>query len=268
MVSLMQMDWPVILAVYMVMMLAGLVHGALGLGFPMVATPLVAVFLDVRTAILLTLLPTVTVNVASIISSANYKSGLVRFWPLTVFTLLGSLIGAYVLAIADPSPFRLALAALILLFLWTSHANRLPRAWMHANIGLAMVLFGLAAGFSAGTTNVMVAILIIFFLSLEVARPVMVPVLNTCFMIGKLSQIVVLSMAGLVGTALLLETIAPAAAGLVALLVGQRIRDHIPVEIYRRVLHGLLVLLAVILLAQFALEVTGFGGSETTGNGS
>ena len=77
-----------------------------------------------------------------------------------------------------------------------------------------------------------------------------------------------LSMAGLVGTALLLETIAPAAAGLVALLVGQRIRDHIPVETYRRVLHGLLVLLAVILLAQFALEVTGFGGSETTGNGS
>ena len=87
MVSLMQMDWPVILAVYMAMMLAGLVHGALGLGFPMVATPIVAVFLDVRTAILLTLLPTVTVNVASIISSANYKSGLVRFWPLTVFTL-------------------------------------------------------------------------------------------------------------------------------------------------------------------------------------
>ena len=36
-----------------VMVLAGFVHGAIGLGFPMVATPLIAVFLDVRLELLI-----------------------------------------------------------------------------------------------------------------------------------------------------------------------------------------------------------------------
>ena len=40
-----------------IMLLAGLIHGTLGLGFPLVATPLLALFTDVRTAILITLLP-------------------------------------------------------------------------------------------------------------------------------------------------------------------------------------------------------------------
>ena len=255
MISLLQLDWPLIVAVYAAMTLAGLVHGSLGLGFPMVATPLVAVFLDVRSAILLTLLPTIVVNIASIVGASDYRAGLARFWPLAAYALIGSLAGAYVLATADPSPFRLALAALILLFLWTSGANKLPRVWMTANVGLSMLIVGLAAGFSAGTTNVMVAILIIFFLSLDVARATMVPVLNTCFMVGKLSQVVVLSVAGFVSSTLLLETLGPAVAGFVALLIGQRIRESIPVATYKRILHGLLGFLAIVLLAQFGLEI-------------
>ena len=58
-------------ALALVMVFAGLVHGTLGLGFPVVSTPIIAAMLDVRTAILLTLLPTVAVNVASIVGSAG-----------------------------------------------------------------------------------------------------------------------------------------------------------------------------------------------------
>jgi uncharacterized membrane protein YfcA len=39
------------------MIIGGLVHGTLGLGFPLVATPFLSLYFDVRTAILLTLLP-------------------------------------------------------------------------------------------------------------------------------------------------------------------------------------------------------------------
>jgi uncharacterized membrane protein YfcA len=160
-------------------------------------------------------------------------------------------VGAYILAIADPAPFRLALAGLILLYLWTNLSGRLPRQWLSSNLMLAMVLFGFTAGFSAGTTNVMVAILIVFFMSLEVPRSSMVPVLNACFLVGKVSQIVVLSLAGLVTASLLYETIPLAVAGVFALLFGQRIRDKIAVDVYRRILHGILVIMAIILIAQF-----------------
>ena len=79
----------------------------------------------------------------------------------------------------------------------------------------------------------------------------MVPALNACFLVGKVSQIVVLSLAGLVTATLLYETVPLAAAGVVALLFGQGIRDKIAVDVYRRILHGLLVVLAIILIYQF-----------------
>ena len=41
-----------------------------------------------------------------------------------------------------------------------------------------MAGFGIVAGLSAGTTNVMVAVLIIYFLSLDTPRATMVPTLN------------------------------------------------------------------------------------------
>ncbi len=79
----------------------------------------------------------------------------------------------------------------------------------------------------------------------------MVPVLNACFLVGKVSQITVLSLVGLVTFTLLYETVPLALAAVLALLFGQRIREKIAVEIYRRILHGLLVVLAGVLIVQF-----------------
>ena len=59
-----EIELATLLAAGGVMVAAGLVHGTLGMGFPLVATPLLSLMLDVRTAILLTLLPTAAVNVA------------------------------------------------------------------------------------------------------------------------------------------------------------------------------------------------------------
>ena len=236
-----------------VMAFAGLVHGAIGLGFPMVATPLIAVFMDVRLAILLTLLPTVTVNVASIWGGSDNWKSLGHFRILFLCVLAGSVVGAWMLAVLDPSPFRLALAALILLYLWVDLSGRLPDGWASRDSVLLMVGFGLVAGLSGGVTNVMVAILIIYLLGMNMGKGEMVPVLNTCFLMGKLSQIAVLSLAGLVTMELLLRTTPLAVASLVALFIGQRIGKLISVDFYRKLLYLLLSALALILIIQFVM---------------
>ena len=46
-----------LIVVAAITLFAGAVHGTLGLGFPMTATPLRALLVDVRSAILITLLP-------------------------------------------------------------------------------------------------------------------------------------------------------------------------------------------------------------------
>jgi uncharacterized membrane protein YfcA len=252
MISLLQFDGLVLLAILCAMLFAGLVHGTLGLGFPMVATPVLAAMMDVRSAILITLLPTMAVNVASIFNSRASLAGARGFAPLIGFTLLGSIAGATVLAITDPAPFRIVLAGLILLYLW--NGIRISRQWLESNSWLAMAGFGIVAGLSGGTTNVMVAVLIIFFLSLDTARSTMVPTLNACFLAGKLSQILVLAVAGLVGMRLVIETVPLALAAVAALLIGQRLRERIEVGTYQAILRKLLLLLAIILIYQFLRE--------------
>ena len=254
MLSLLDLNWPMLLMVVSVMLFAGLVHGTLGLGFPMVATPMLAVSFDVRSAILITLFPTVAVNLMSIWNSRETLHEVRRYSALIGFTLLGSIVGAYVLAITDPDPFRLLLAGLILLYLWTNQTGRVSLEWIKSHLILAMMVFGLLAGLSGGTTNVMVAILIIFFLSLNVPRMIMVPALNSCFLVGKISQIAVLSIAGLVTMSLIVETAPLALAAVAALIFGQRLREKIAIEVYRRILQILLGVLAMVLTVQFLVS--------------
>ncbi|MGA0264595.1 MAG: TSUP family transporter [Lysobacterales bacterium] len=238
--------WLVVLAVILV---SGWVHGALGLGFPLLATPALATIMDVRSAILVTLLPTMAVNIASIANHRGRLEETRQYGPLILFILLGSLLGTSILAIADPEPFRLLLAALILLFLW---GKVRIRATTISNRPLAvMAITGLAAGMAAGITNVMVAILIIYFLALGTARDVMVPAMNACFLVGKAAQILVLALAGLVSLGLLLETAPLALGAVLALQLGQRAQAGLPAESYQSLLRGLLLLLALILLWQF-----------------
>jgi uncharacterized membrane protein YfcA len=252
MISLLHFDGLIVLAIIAVMLFAGLIHGTLGLGFPMVATPMLATMMDVRSAILITLLPTMAVNIASIMNNRSSLASTRPFLPLVLFALLGSIVGASVLAVTDPAPFRIVLAGLILLYLW--NGIRLPKQWLMNNSLLAMAVFGLIAGISAGTTNVMVAILIIYFMSMETPRSTLVPALNSCFLVGKLSQIVVLAIAGLLSVRLALETAPLAAAAVIALLLGQRLQPRIQVSTYQSILRKLLLLLAIVLIYQFLNE--------------
>ena len=79
----------------------------------------------------------------------------------------------------------------------------------------------------------------------------MVPALNSCFLVGKISQIAVLSIAGLVTMSLIVETAPLALAAVVALIFGQRLREKIAIEVYRRILQILLGVLAMVLTVQF-----------------
>ena len=248
------LSWATLLPVVPVMIFAGLVHGALGLGFPLVVTPLIALFVDVRVAIVITLLPTTVVNLASVAVNSNFQSVVVRYLPLALASMFGSVIGSAVLAVTGADVFRLLLALLILVFLWAQSQRKLPTQWLQINRIVLLILVGLIAGFAGGTTNVMVAILLIYFLSAEVARAEMVTAMNLCFLIGKISQIAVFFVIGIISLPLLLKTAPLAAVALASLLAGQRIGSRIPQQRYQRWLRYLLAAMAFILTVQYVSQ--------------
>lgn len=236
------------------LMLAGLVHGTLGIGFPLVSTPLLASVMDVRSAVLITLLPTIAVNALSILHGGRWRENVARYWPLALYALLAAVLGALLITLLDPRPFKLFLAAIILLYLNVERLRFINLRWTRTHPQLGMLVFGALAGVSAGAVNVMVPILVIFAIEQRLQRDAMVQVFNLCFMCGKLSQVLVFGAAGLLSAPLLLITAGGAGLAVLALLLGFRLRARISAETYRRLLRHMLFVMALVLVAQFFLE--------------
>jgi len=244
-----------LLLLFLALALAGLIHGALGLGFSMVATPVLALFMDVQNAILITLFPIISVNLISIYRGGRWRDSIGRYWPLALFAAAGGILGTHTLILSDPSPFRLLLAAIILLYLNLERVSRIRLDWIQTHPLGSMALFGLVGGFLAGTVNVMVPILVIFTLELGLTSTAMVQLFNLCFLAGKISQVGVFSLSGLIDRSLLVTAVPGVAIAIISLLVGMAIRDRIKAETYRRILKRVLLVIACVLIGQYLLGI-------------
>lgn len=240
-----------LIATLVVIVIAAMVHGTLGLGFPLIATPILAVIFDVRSAIVLTLLPTAAVNIVTLYKSGGIVPTLKRWWVLVVCGGIGAALSSLYLASHDPEPFRLVLAGTIVIYLVanTFFGDRL--GWLRQVPVGAMIVFGLLAGVANGLANVMVAVLLIFVLEMRLERLQTVALLNTCFVIGKVTQISVLAGTGFVTFGVLATTAPLAIVAVSMLLVGIHYRDRVPVDLWRKVLQVLLGILATVLVIQF-----------------
>ena len=78
-------------------------HGAFGFGFPLLATPLLAFGFELQTAILLTLVPTVAVNLFGILPETHWREAWRDYWPIPTFTIIGSFVGTQLLLISTRS---------------------------------------------------------------------------------------------------------------------------------------------------------------------
>lgn len=239
-----------LLAAVGIVTFAALVHGTLGIGFPLIATPLLALVSDVRTAILVLVLPTVVLNAANILKGGRWDRSLAVYWPLALYGMIGSAVGSRLLVVVPPEPFRILLAAMLVVYL---NAERLGVgfAWIHRHPRRAHAVFGVLAGLLGGMVNVMLPVLVIYALEERMPKTVMIQVFNFCFLFGKLVQGAVFTHAGLMTAPVVTTALPLAGLALVVMLAGMRHRDRLPTETYRRWLRALLVVLAILLTVQF-----------------
>jgi uncharacterized protein len=240
-----------VIATYAIIIFSAFVHGILGMGFPLLATPLLALTSDVRAAIVILLLPTMAINVVNVIHGGHWRESIGRFWPLALFGAIGSLLGTQLLVLTDPDPYKLLLAAMIMVYL-NVHRLGIRLQWIKRHVVWASVVFGLLGGLLAGTVNVMVPALIIFALEMNLSPLITVQVFNFCFFFGKLSQGAVLASHGYLDGPQVLSAIPLTCAALSALAIGIYYRKHIKTEIYRRWLRGILAIIAIVLILQYA----------------
>ncbi len=242
----------VVLWIVMVIAFAALVQGALGLGFPMVATPLIALVTDIRSAVILVLLPCVAAIVANIVKGGPLRPVLAEFWMMPLYALAGAAVGTRLFIAFPAFPFAVLLSIVILVYLNLDRLGRTDwplirrhRAWFGA-------LFGVIAGFSEGTANAAAPPLVVYYLALGLTPVVLVQALNICFITGKATQFATLAASGGVGAAQWLATLPLAAVAGISVLYGIHIRSRVVAATYRNWLKYALFSVALILLVQYA----------------
>lgn len=233
-----------------VFLLAGVIQGAIGFGFPFIATPLIAMSTNIRTAVVLVLLPTLATTVLNMAKSGPMWPVLARFWMMPLFSLIGSVAGTWLFVAVPQLPYSLLLALLTLGYLNLDRVARgdWPRIRRHeAPIG---PLAGFCAGVFEGTVNVGAPPLIIFYLALGLPAAALVQALNICFLVGKTTQLTVLAAKGGVAAADWLATLPFALVGAGAFLIGFRIRNRLDADAFRAWVKRALLVIALALLVQ------------------
>jgi len=238
-----------------VVLIAGLLQGALGFGFPFVATPLIALVSDMRTAIVLVLLPTLATICVALFTSGPLRATLARFWMMPLYMILGSAAGTWVFVSAPDAPYTLVMALLTLFYLSLDRLGRAEWAVVKRNERAFAPLSGLTAGIFEGTANVAAPPLIILYLSLSLTPTMLVQALNICFLAGKTTQFTVLTLRGGVGMDEWLATLPLVAIGVAGSFVGVRIRNRIDAATFRLWVKRALFAIALVLLGQYVYSL-------------
>jgi uncharacterized membrane protein YfcA len=226
-----------------VSLLSAFVHGAFGFGFPLLSTPLLVFGFDLRTAVLLTLVPTVTINLVSILSERHWRDALRDYWPIPAFTVVGSYLGTQLLLTVDPEPFRFLLAAVLIGYLVSDqlHGGRDPI--QVPKIGMA--LFGTLLGLLAGVVNIFAPLVIAYALYTQMPVALMVATFNLSFITSKSGQIVGFISQGAFDLDVVWLAVTWLPLILAALWLGIRVRKRVDMETYRGLLKAALWVISV-----------------------
>lgn len=85
------------LIVGLALLVAAFVKGATGLGFPLIATPTIALLLDIRTAVAVLILPNLFMDSAQVLRDGVPYEVLRRFGNLIMPTIIGVFLGTFVM---------------------------------------------------------------------------------------------------------------------------------------------------------------------------
>lgn len=218
---------------FAVLALAAFTQGVFGLGFAMVATPLLALFLEYRVAVVIASVPMLVIALHWLLAhrKALPHSGVP---PLLIGGIVLGALGGMWLQVALPQQASLLLLAALLAF-----SVAVPWGLQHWQRDVstgsrrAAPAFGILAGVTESALNVGAPFMVLFAGLSRLTRAQQLIALNLCFFLGKIIQLSVL----LAVTAIPMPAWTLAAAVGVCLVfhtAGDRLAGRFPDDVSRR----------------------------------
>lgn len=233
---------------------AGLMKGLAGLGFSLVATPVLTMFFGPRTAIAIGSIPGLVLNFLLLLEGRRWFSVSRELWSFAAIGAAGVILGLLLLIRMDANGLRLAIAALTLASLAAGGRLKAMGNVASRNLGLAIAGF---SGVLSGSTSIDGPLLAAYFHARLFEPGKFIVTVTTMFQVYSAVQVIGFWRLGLYGDTTVLAIGFLGLLPTVALfLIGQRIRQRIPVAAFRRVVTSLLVVASLNLMLQ-ALSASG-----------
>ena len=235
----------IILATFL---LAGLVKGVIGLGLPTVSLAILAVALDLPSAMALLLVPSFITNLWQAMVGGNTRLILTRTWPFLLMATVTIWIGAQALKHVQLSLLSALLGALLAAYAIASLGGiRLSLSPRRAIWGGA--LMGIVNGILTGMTGSFVVPGVIYLQALGFSRDALIQAMGMLFALSTLALGLALESNNMLSKAQLIDSsiaLLPAIAGM---MLGQRIRRRISEPLFRKLFFLSLLLLGAYIIA-------------------
>jgi uncharacterized membrane protein YfcA len=235
-------DWSQLVLVGASLLIAAFVKGASGMGFPLIATPTVALLLDIRIAITILIIPNLVMDITQVFRGGFPFPVLRRFGWFFVVTVAGVFLGTKVLVTLPLWVLNLCLGAMVLVFVVSS--------WLHFDWIISPRLerilsipAGFIGGFLNGMTNAAGPALAIYLYSLKLKKADFIKSISSMFIVTKLSQLAAVSTWNLFNASTLGLSLGVTLFVLLGFRAGLKTQDRINQHHFSR---GLLILLFII----------------------
>jgi uncharacterized membrane protein YfcA len=240
---------PTLILVGTALLFAAFVKGASGLGFPLIATPMVALLLDIRVAITILLIPNIVRDIAQVFRDGFPLAVLRRFAWFFLATIAGVFLGTAVLVNLPLWILNFCLGTMILVFV----AFNLLKFEFGITPGLEKRLslpVGFISGFLNGLTNAAGPALAIYLYSLRLEKREFIKSIATIFVFTKMSQLAAVSSWNLFNGSTLMLSLQVTLFVLAGFYAGIKTQDRINQQTFNRALLILLFVIGVTLLAR------------------
>ena len=233
--------------------LAGVVKGIVGLGLPTVAMGLLVVFMPPPQAAAVLIVPSLVTNIWQLAAGPRFAATAKRFATMMAGVVVGTFIGVGILTGDAVALANGALGVVLVIYgVLSLFAVRFDVA-PHWERWLSPVI-GLVTGVLTGATAIFAVPAVPYFSSLELEREELIQTLGLSFTVSTIALAIALATRGVFESQLGVASafaIIPAVAGMLA---GQRLRQRIHPEIFRRWFLTALVVLGIYMMVRAVIS--------------
>jgi uncharacterized protein len=249
---LLQLSVIQIVLMCVILVLAGMTKGVLGVGLPLIAVPLLSQVVSVPLAIMTLAVSTVVSNAFQAFQGRDAIAVVRRFWTLLVPFVVTLILAAHLLVTLDDRTLSLIMGAVLILF---TLLNRIPRLSTvrveHERVLNPLV--GIFAGLLGGVSSFFGPVLLMYAVALKLPKALFVSAMSTFLFCGALPLLISFVAYGMMGRDEFIISGLSLIPVFVGLLIGQKIQQRMPQETFRKGITAMLLLTgtSLILRAMF-----------------